>query len=227
MASGPILLIESSTRNCSVGACFKGELIALKEESGEQFIHAEKLHLFVRDILSEIGKSEKLSAIAVSNGPGSYTGLRIGLSLAKGLAFGLNIPLITLSTLSVLFESYKMQNGIGEGQFYWPMLDARRMEVYTNQFNSEGVPLEKDRPMILDEELPSTQGVCFGDGAEKAKDLLLTNGFGIQEGIIPSASAMVHLASKAMENNDFADKAYAEPFYLKAFQTTQPKRKGV
>jgi tRNA threonylcarbamoyladenosine biosynthesis protein TsaB len=225
MSSGPILLIESSSRNCSVGASLNGEIIALREEIGEQFIHAEKLHLFAQEVLTQIKDTGKVSAVAVSNGPGSYTGLRIGLSLAKGMAYGLNCELITLSSLNVLFEAFQIEHSLECYDFFWPMLDARRMEVYTNGFDKNKTPVHEDRPMILDEELPLNKGICFGDGAEKAEELLIANGFKVVQGVIPTAKAMAGIAEEKLNIADFADKAYSEPFYLKAFQATQPRKK--
>ena len=127
-----ILNIETATKNCSVSVSRNGELVALKELSDEQFNHAEKLHVFISSVLEEaaIGLND-LQAIAVSKGPGSYTGLRIGVSAAKGLCYALNIPLIAVDTLKILAEAITVDNG-----FIVPMIDARRMEVFTQKFNA-------------------------------------------------------------------------------------------
>jgi tRNA threonylcarbamoyladenosine biosynthesis protein TsaB len=217
------LLIESSTHNCSVSISSNGEIHSFKEEVGEQFIHAEKLHLFVDELIHDLGPSKTIKAVAVSNGPGSYTGLRIGLSLAKGLCYGWDCPLILHSTLEVLYHSFRLEHPTIKAEHFWPMLDARRMEVYTNLFSKDGEALGNDRPMILTEDLPNEIGVCFGNGSEKARELLESAGHIVIDGPLPTSRAMAQITKTAFDAQDFADKAYSEPFYLKAFQAGKLK----
>lgn len=224
MSSGLILLIESATLNCSVAVARDGEVIATLEETSHSFLHAEKLHLFARHLIDQQGTSAPWKAIAVSNGPGSYTGLRIGLSLAKGLAFGWGVPLITVSTLEVLYHSFKRHYPDRTASHYWPMLDARRMEVYTAGFDAHGRRTHRDVAMVLTDEVPSESGVCFGDGSEKARALLEQAHLEVVDGPLPSAQDMAVLAEAAFQAEQWADVAYAEPFYLKAFQAGTPKK---
>lgn len=224
MSSGLILLLESATLNCSVAVARDGEVIATLEEQSHSFLHAEKLHLFARKLIEEQGDAASWKAIAVSNGPGSYTGLRIGLSLAKGLAYGWGVPLITLSTLEVLYHSFKRHHPEHSAAHYWPMLDARRMEVYTAGFDPNGQRTQPDAAMVLTDEIPATAGVCFGDGSEKARALLEQAHFEVIDGPLPSAQDMAGLAEAAYRAKQWADGAYAEPFYLKDFQAGTPKK---
>src|SRR5690606_27706945 len=141
-----ILNIETATKNCSVSLSKNGQTVAIKEVSEEQFSHAEKLHLFIKEVLAVEGISlENLNAVAVSKGPGSYTGLRIGVSAAKGLCYALNIPLIAIDTLAVLAEKISVDSGI-----IVPMIDARRMEVFTQMFRGDYAPLSVAEALIVD-----------------------------------------------------------------------------
>ena len=214
-----ILNIETATRNCSVAIAKDGKTIICKEIAEIGYSHAEKLHVFIDEILQETNLTYKdLSAIAVSQGPGSYTGLRIGVSAAKGLCFALDIPLISVDTLQVLASQAKTKGII------IPMIDARRMEVYSAIFDSK---LEKTRAVqaeILDENSFSgiDETVFFvGDCSEKAKTVLKKDNFiFLDEIVFPSAKEMSPLSYDKFINNNFEDVAYFEPFYLKDFMIT-------
>ncbi|MBC7440767.1 MAG: tRNA (adenosine(37)-N6)-threonylcarbamoyltransferase complex dimerization subunit type 1 TsaB [Flavobacterium sp.] len=216
-----ILNIETSTKNCSVSIAKNGILISSKEMANEGYSHAEFLHVFIEKLLEETELNLKdLNAIAVSQGPGSYTGLRIGVSAAKGLCFALDIPLIALDTLAILANQVHIENGL-----IVPMIDARRMEVYSAIFNSK---LEKTRAVeaqILDEnsfsEIKETIYV-LGDCQEKVKTVLTKENFiFLEDKIFPSAKEMAILSFQKFENKDFADVAYFEPYYLKDFMITK------
>jgi len=216
-----ILNIETSTKNCSVSIAQNGENIAIKEMANEGYSHAEFLHVFIEKLLEENGlKTKDLHAIAVSQGPGSYTGLRIGVSAAKGLCFAVDIPLIAVETLTVLAHQVNVANGL-----IIPMIDARRMEVYSAIFNSK---LEKTRGVeaqILDETtfLDINETIyILGDCQEKIKTVLTDKKFVFLEvNIFPSAKEMAALSFEKFKNNDFVDVAYFEPYYLKDFMVTK------
>jgi len=212
-----ILCIETASTNCSVALAKNGNLFALKEDYSNGFSHAERLHIFIRDILAENDMQlSNLDAIAVSKGPGSYTGLRIGVSAAKGLCFSLGIPLISVSTLTALAYQVK------EKALVIPMLDARRMEVYTAVFDKEREQVLKTSAMILDEnsylEFLENGPVYFiGSGVTKFKELCNHTNANFIEGKLPSAKEMVDLAISKYKISDFEDVAYFEPYYLKDF----------
>ena len=171
-----ILNIETATKNCSVSVSRSGELVALKELSDEQFNHAEKLHVFISSVLEEadIGLND-LQAIAVSKGPGSYTGLRIGVSAAKGLCYALNIPLIAIDTLAGLADKRSVDSGI-----IVPMIDARRMEVFTQTFNAKHEIISLPQNLIVTETSFNdiTDDIhLIGDGALKCKEVLTKTNF--------------------------------------------------
>lgn len=215
-----ILNIETSTKNCSVSLSEKGEVIAIKELNDGNYSHAEKLHVFIEDILKESNKQfSELSAIAVSKGPGSYTGLRIGVSAAKGLCFVLDIPLISVSTL----QSLALQAPKAEGLII-PMLDARRMEVYSAVFDSDNNIIRAIQAEVLDETsfttyLENYQVTFIGDGVSKTKEIIVhPNAFYIDDKL-PSAKEMSSLSYNKFKKQDFEDVAYFEPFYLKDFVT--------
>ncbi|QSB26720.1 tRNA (adenosine(37)-N6)-threonylcarbamoyltransferase complex dimerization subunit type 1 TsaB [Flavobacterium sp. CLA17] len=220
-----ILNIETATKNCSVSIAKNGETILCKEIAEEGYSHAEKLHVFIEEVLEESGTSvHDLAAIAVSQGPGSYTGLRIGVSAAKGLCFALNIPLIAVDTLLTLASQAK----ISDGKII-PMLDARRMEVYSAVFSAG---LETERPVqaeVIDENSfqDITETVYFvGDCAEKCKPVLTKENFVFLEYIkYPSAAAMSKISYDKYKINDTVDVAYFEPYYLKDFIMTTPAKK--
>lgn len=219
-----ILNIETATKNCSVSIAKDGETVACKEISELGYSHAEKLHVFIEEIIKETQLDFKdLSAIGISQGPGSYTGLRIGVSSAKGLCFALNIPLIAVDTLQILASQVKIDNG-----FIVPMLDARRMEVYSAVFNAN---LEKTKAVeaeIIDENSYADyqEPMYFvGDCQEKLKPVLTKSNFHFIENVVfPSAKEMSALSYAKFQNNDFVDVAYFEPYYLKDFVVTKSSK---
>lgn len=225
-----ILNIETSGKICSVALTRDGALeMQLDDREGMQ--HANRLAPFVERCMEELKrKEEKLDAVAVSLGPGSYTGLRIGLSLAKGLAFSLGIPLIGVDTLKIIAVKamFRSMDWTGE-EVLVPMVDARRMEVFTAPFDFALNPLAEPGPMILDEnsfsELLSTGRHLYfiGDGAEKAKKVIDHPNAHWIDGLLPQAKDMLALSEKALREEDFIDIAYSTPNYLKAYQTTTPK----
>jgi len=226
-----ILNIETSGKICSV-AITKDGAVEYQLEDHEGMRHAEVLAPFVEKCMKEIERREmKLDAVAVSIGPGSYTGLRIGLSLAKGIAFGLNIPIIGVSTLQLLAVKAMFRNFDFTGEeLLVPMIDARRMEVFAGVYDFALNALEKPGPKILDEnsysEYLKNRKVCFiGDGAGKLKDILDNENAIWMEGALPVARDMTALSEKAFREENFIDLAYSTPEYLKEYQTTVPKRK--
>lgn len=225
-----ILNIETSGKICSVALTRDGALeMQLDDREGMQ--HANRLAPFVERCMEELKrKEEKLDAVAVSLGPGSYTGLRIGLSLAKGLAFSLGIPLIGVDTLKIIAVKamFRTMDWTGE-EVLVPMVDARRMEVFTALFDFALNPLAEPGPMILDENsfselLSAGRHLYFiGDGAEKAKKVIDHPNAHWIDGLLPQAKDMLALSEKALREEDFIDIAYSTPNYLKAYQTTTPK----
>lgn len=218
-----ILNIETATKNCSVAVAKDGEVLLCKETADEGYSHAEKLHQFIESTLTELQLSyTDLSAVAVSQGPGSYTGLRIGVSAAKGLCFALDIPLIAVDTLKVLAA----QAGTSDG-FVIPMIDARRMEAYTAIFNSALEKVRETQAEILTaESFAATGGKLYfvGDCLEKAKTVLTEERFVfLDEVVYPSAGAMAKLSWEQYKKSDTVDVAYFEPFYLKDFIVTAKK----
>ncbi len=227
-----ILNIETSGKICSVALTRHGALeMQLDDREGMQ--HANRLAPFVERCMEELHRKElKLDAVAVSMGPGSYTGLRIGLSLAKGLAFSLGIPLIGVDTLKILAVKAMFRNMDWTGEeILVPMVDARRMEVFTAPYDFALNPLQTPGPMILDENsfaslLDSGKQLYFiGDGAEKAKSVINHPNAHWIDGLLPQAKDMLALSEKALREEDFLDIAYSVPNYLKAYQTTMPKSK--
>lgn len=212
-----ILSIETATKNCSIALSKEGKTIALKEIANQNFSHAEKLHVFIEEILTENQITFKdLIALAVSKGPGSFTGLRIGVSSAKGLCYALNIPLISIDTLTSLARQIAVKEGV-----IVPMIDARRMEVYTAVFNPEFKMIKGVEALIVDEnsfsEIESTVHLV-GDGALKFKETLTNEKFKFYDDIIyPSANEMSELAFEKYKISDFENVAYFEPYYLKDF----------
>ena len=218
-----ILNIETSTKNCSVSLALNGKSIAVKEIAEAGFSHAEKLHVFFEDILKENNLTFKnLSAIAISQGPGSYTGLRIGVSSAKGLCYSLDIPLIAIDTLQSLASQVKFDDGI-----IIPMIDARRMEVYSAVFNRKQEKIRAVEAQIIDENSFSNieeKIYVVGDCQEKLRTVLTKDNFVFLDAIIyPSAKEMCFLSYQKFQNNDFVDVAYFEPYYLKDFMINTSK----
>ncbi len=219
-----ILNIETATKNCSVALAKEGNTILCKEIADEGYSHAERLHVFIEEIIKEAGITfQDLSAIAVSQGPGSYTGLRIGVSAAKGLCFALNIPLIAVDTLQVLSSQANVPSGL-----IIPMLDARRMEVYSAIFNSNFEKIRAVQAEIITEnsfeDLEETL-YFVGDCADKCKPVLTKENFVFLEEIkYPSAKEMSFLSFEKYKKNDTVDVAYFEPYYLKDFMMTVSKK---
>jgi len=220
-----ILNIETATTNCSVSLSKDGETLVLKEDNDKNYSHAEKLHLFIDAILKEANiNSNNLDAIAISKGPGSYTGLRIGVSAAKGLCFALDKPLISVPTLEALAHQVKANNGV-----IVAMLDARRMEVYSAIYDSNYNQIRETQAQVLDEnafaEYLETQKVYFiGNGVEKTKALINHPNAVFIEGKLPSSREMSLLAYNKYKISDTEDVAYFEPYYLKDFVALKSKK---
>ena len=216
-----ILNIETATKNCSVSLAKNGETILCKEIAEQGYSHAEKLHVFIEEILKETGIGvNDLNGIAVSKGPGSYTGLRIGVSTAKGLCYALVIPLISVDTLQVLAKKVVVKDGL-----IVTMLDERRMEVYSAIFDKSYSKIKEVQAEILTENSYAeiTDTIYFiGDCQEKCKTVLTAaNFYFLPEIVFPSANEMSALSFEKFINNDFEDVAYFEPFYLKDFLITK------
>jgi len=210
--------------NCSVALAKDGKTILCKEMAEEGYSHAERLHVFIEAIIKESGISfQDISAIAVSQGPGSYTGLRIGVSAAKGLCYALGIPLIAVDTLQVLASQAKVSNGL-----IIPMIDARRMEVYSAIFNPHFVKQRiVEAEIIAENSFEDLQQTLYfvGDCAQKCKPVLTKENFIFLEEIkYPSAKEMSFLSFEKYKINDFVDVAYFEPYYLKDFMMTVSKK---
>ncbi len=216
-----ILNIETSTTVCSVSVANAGRVLASRELN-DGYTHAENLHVFIDEVLKASGIAPRdLQAVAVSKGPGSYTGLRIGVSAAKGLAYALQLPLIAVETLQQMaFEAIRRE---GPGRYYCPMLDARRMEVYCEVFDSALQSVSPASALVIDaaglEQLRFDQTLCFfGDGMPKARALLSAlPGSSFIDDLLPSATYMAELSYRHYMAGRFENTAYFEPFYLKAF----------
>lgn len=227
-----IINIETSGKICSVALTCDGAL-EMQVDDHEGMQHANRVAPFADRIMDELGRKElKPDAVAVSIGPGSYTGLRIGLSFAKGLAYGLNIPLIGVDTLKILAVKAMFRNMDWTGEeILVPMIDARRMEVFTAAYDFALNPVIEPCAMILDEDsfkelLDAGKKLYFmGDGAEKAKNVIKHPNARWIDGLLPQAKDMLALSEKAFRENDFIDIAYSTPAYLKEYQTTKPKNK--
>jgi len=210
--------IETATTNCSVSLSKDGETLVLKEDNSAGYSHAELLHVFIKDALKSAGiDATEIDAIAVSKGPGSYTGLRIGVSSAKGLCYALDKPLISISTLESLAHQVDAKEG-----FIVPMLDARRMEVYAAIYTFNFERHREIKAEIITAEsfsdLLSNNKVYFiGSGVEKTKSLINhPNAFFIEDKL-PSANEMAQLSELKYKKSDTEDVAYFEPYYLKDF----------
>lgn len=223
-----ILNIDTATEVCSVAIARDGRVVAMRE-NGEGLNHSTLLGVYVDEALREARLSvADLDAVAVSMGPGSYTGLRIGVSLAKGLCFGGGKPLIAVGTLNAL--AHAAVERLGLDALYCPMLDARRMEVYTAVFDRRERPVRDIQAIIVDEhsfaDLLSEGPVCFfGNGSDKARGVLTHPNARFVGGVTTSALNMTALSEQKFAVRDFADVAYFEPFYLKDFVATTPKHK--
>ena len=225
-----ILHIETSTKVCSVAVTEDGAVLFEKvDKSGPS--HAVQLGVFVDEAISYIDNHGiPFDAVAVSQGPGSYTGLRIGVSEAKGLCFGLKVPLISVPTLELLACTTMFRNYFEEDVLYCPMIDARRMEVYSAVYDNALNDVVPVGAYVIDEHtfsdlLDNRRIVFAGNGSTKCKDVIKHRNAIFVEGIVPLATDMLALAERAFRNGQFEDVAYFEPFYLKEFQATIAKNK--
>lgn len=235
-----ILCLETATPTCSVALNDGNRTLALRECKGQN-AHSEKITLFIKDVLEEAGVGyDQLDAIAVSKGPGSYTGLRIGVSTAKGICYAADKPLIAVDTLQAMAMGMRQQLGtqLQPADLLVPMIDARRMEVYCSVFDMHLNRIKDTAAVVFDETShlspftchlsPSSRLWFFGDGAPKlallfvgTSEVHIVNDFG------PSAAYMASLADQALQSKDFVDVAYFEPFYLKDFVAGKPHVKGL
>lgn len=222
-----ILNIDSSTTICSVALAKDGDILDIRENS-EGLNHSQLLAVYVDEILKDNNYSvSDLDAIAISQGPGSYTGLRIGTSLAKGLCFGANLPLIAVPTLKALALGVALDTQ--KDALYCPMLDARRMEVYTSFYNKKNETIVDTKAEIIDENsfselLENNTIYFFGNGCNKVSNVIKSENAKFIFEIETSAKYLVKLSESMFHNNNFADIAYYEPFYLKDFIATTPKK---
>lgn len=213
-----ILNIETATTNCSVSLSKEGLILVLKEDNSLNYSHAESLHVFIDSVLKSANlKPSNLDAVAVSKGPGSYTGLRIGVSAAKGLCFALDIPLISVETL----QSLSHQVAVNEGVIV-PMLDARRMEVYSAVFDASYHQIRATEAQILEDTsfqsyLVKGNVYFLGNGVEKAQTIITHPHANFIQEKLPSAKEMASLSYVKYKKNDTEDVAYFEPYYLKEF----------
>jgi tRNA threonylcarbamoyladenosine biosynthesis protein TsaB len=220
-----ILQIETATSSCSVALAKDGNILVFKQVN-ERNLHAEVITQFIEEIILTAGFNyADLDAIAVSCGPGSYTGLRIGISTAKGLCFALDKPLIAIETLEAMadgvigMDDYRLKTNL----FLCPMIDARRMEVYTAVFTTSGSRVKPTTATIVDENsfddlLKNSEILFFGDGAEKCFNVLNKNpNAAFLPGFVNSATCLTEKAAEKFEKKEFEDVAYFEPYYLKDF----------
>ncbi len=225
-----LLHIETSTNVCSVALSENLHCLFFKSNA-EGMNHAALLSVFIADALALLKSSGKnLSAVAVSSGPGSYTGLRIGVSTAKGLCYGLDIPLIAVSTLEVLTSEAIKTQKYSDNVLFCPMIDARRMEVYSAFYDANLNLRREISADIIDSDsyakiLDNDRVHFFGNGSEKCKSMLTHSNAHFIENIVPLANNMIPLAVKSFIDKKFVDTAYFEPFYLKEFRTTTAKDK--
>ncbi len=226
-----ILHIESATLTCSVAVTQNAKVVSFKESHGTSYAHSEKLVVYIDEVLKEARlKVSNLDAVCVASGPGSYTGLRIGVSAAKGLCYGANIPLLSVSSLVSMASWAEQEFILSESDaILCPMIDARRMEVYQQQFGaglSERTPISAE---IIDEqsfasELEKGEVAFFGDGAGKCKEVIDHPNAIFLDDFKPSARGMIALAESKFAAKQFEDVAYFEPYYLKDFVAGKPKK---
>ncbi len=237
-----ILLIESTTKACSAGIAIQGDLVASREEVSTDYSHSALLTVFIEEALKEAGmKAGDLDAVAVSQGPGSYTGLRIGVSVAKGICFGQDIPLLAIDTMKALAATGIAHLSDTHGvippapgkTLFCPMIDARRMEVYYALFDRALHPVRATRAEVMDEKslheeaLREAKIIYFGDGAAKCRDVLMSPNLQHVDGVHASVRGMAPEAEKRFATRQFEDLAYFEPFYLKNFVAGKPRVKGL
>lgn len=223
-----ILSLETATRNCSVALInSKNGELTIKEQFSEKYSHAEQLNIFIEEVLKSAGKSfSDLEAISISEGPGSYTGLRIGVSTAKGLCYALNVPLIAVGTLPAMTRG--AVNKHPDYSVYVPMIDARRMEVFTQSFEKTGAHIDELRAEIVEpysfDHLTDRKTLFFGDGAQKCAGILNSENFHFVVDFHPSAKDVALIAKEKFDKGEFEDVAYFEPFYLKDFIAGPPPK---
>ncbi|UOU99350.1 tRNA (adenosine(37)-N6)-threonylcarbamoyltransferase complex dimerization subunit type 1 TsaB [Chryseobacterium daecheongense] len=221
-----ILYIETSSKNCSVAISDDEKLLCLCEEVSENYKQSESLHTFVEWALEGAGISlQEIEAISLGKGPGSYTGLRIGASSAKGFCYGLKVPLIAINSLESMTEPFLGQNY----DYIVPLIDARRMEVYTAIYDGEtGKEISETEAKILDEhsfeELKDKKVLFVGDGAKKTKEIVQLPNAEFKNDIYPSAQYLIKRTLEKIEKKEFEDTAYFEPFYLKDFHGVKKKK---
>jgi tRNA threonylcarbamoyladenosine biosynthesis protein TsaB len=226
-----ILCTDTSTKACTAAVANNGMVISKIQIKQEGYKHAEQLHDLLQSVLDEAGIMWKdLDAVAVGRGPGSYTGLRIGVSAVKGICYARKIPLIALPTLQIMAVNAASKSSLNAQALLRPMIDARRMEVYTAAYSSEFNELEKVQAHVLEEdsfaeELIKNPVYFFGDGMDKCRHLFEqhSNAHFIDD-VIPAAWSMAVLSQCAFEEKMFEDVAYFEPFYLKEFLAKPPKK---
>lgn len=227
-----IINIETSTKVCSAAVTVDGT-VAVQKVCYEGPSHASLLGGYVKELMQFLKDNRlKANAVAVSSGPGSYTGLRIGVSMAKGLCFGLDVPLISVTTTQLLAVEVMFNDSVSEDALLCPMIDARRMEVYSAVYDralSERVPLGA---YIIDGEsfkevLDSNKVVFFGDGSEKCRSVITHPNAVFLPDIVPLAANMLPLSERSFRNGEFEDVAYFQPSYIKEFQATVPKNKVI
>jgi tRNA threonylcarbamoyladenosine biosynthesis protein TsaB len=226
-----ILCLETATDLCSVALCDDKGVVALKE-SAEGKSHASLLTIFISEILKDAGiRAGELEAVAVSKGPGSYTGLRIGVSAAKGIAYAASIPLIATGTTISMFNGFMLiaekKYGVSSSDLFAPALDARRMEVYYSVIDLSGKEVKGISAEIITRDtfisFPSSSRIfLFGDGASKCREILNSDNIVIDDDFRISASFMQKSVYEAFAEKRFEDVAYFEPFYLKDFLTSKP-----
>ena len=212
-----ILHIETSTKACSVALSNSGQCIAIIEKNPDDYIHGEYVTLFIEEVLTQVQKSiDELNAVSVSIGPGSYTGLRIGLSVAKGICYGLKIPLIAISSLDCLLEMGRIKH---PKHTLCAVMDARRMEVYSKIETEKGEVLLEQKAVVIDENsfIDYDPFVYFGDGSSKLNTIWSERNLIEDPDITISASGQIASSILKYRNGDFEDMAYCKPIYLKEF----------
>jgi len=223
-----ILYLETSSKNCSVAISDNEKLLCLTEEVSENYKQSESLHTFVEWALEGAEISLKdIEAVSLGRGPGSYTGLRIGASSAKGFCYGLKVPLIAVNSMESMIEPFLD----GNYELIIPLIDARRMEVYTAVYNGRsGQELSATEAKILDEnsfeEFKDKKVLFVGDGAKKAKEILRLPNADFKEDVYPSSQYLIRKTIEKLERKEFEDIAYFEPFYLKDFHGVKKKNKS-
>jgi tRNA threonylcarbamoyladenosine biosynthesis protein TsaB len=223
-----ILCLETATSLCSVALCDDSSVIAIKE-SDEGRSHASLLTVFIDELLRETGiRTTDLEAVAVSKGPGSYTGLRIGVSVAKGIAYAASIPLIGVDTTYSMFRGYiSKTETVQETDLFCPLLDARRMEVYYSVFDVKGITVKGIRAEVIGKDsfsdIPDHSRIFFfGDGTGKCRDIIKRNNIFFDKDFRISAPFMQRPAYEYLKEHRIENTAYFEPFYLKDFLATKP-----